>query len=90
MLVFFLFITLFIHFTDIDYSPRSKKLKCNAGPYVYQQWLGEGFKEPWEKVKRCINTKCKSTNETLYIKYTGSEGKCSAKNIIIHVNCATK
>ena len=88
MLVFFLFITLFIHFTDIDYSPRSKKLKCNAGPYVYQQWLGEGFKEPWEKVKRCINTKCKSTNETLYIKYTGSEGECSAKNITNHVNCA--
>ena len=49
---FFLFIALFIHFTDIDYSPSSKKLKCNAGPYVYQQWLGEGFKEPWEKVKK--------------------------------------
>ena len=71
----------------MDYSPLSTKLQCNHGPYVYQQWLGKGFKEPWKKVKRCIPTKCKFTNKTSYIKYTGSEGKCSAKNIINHVSC---
>ena len=72
----------------MDYPPSSERLKCNAGPYVYQQWLGKGFKEPWQKVQRCIPTKCKSTNET-YIKYTGSEGKCLAKNITNHVSCMT-
>ena len=85
-----LFIALFIHFTDIDYSPSSKKLECNAGPYIYQQWLGKGFKEPWENVMRCIPTKCIPTNGTSCIKYTGPEGKCLAKNIITHVSCATK
>ena len=73
----------------MNYSPHSKELQCNVGPYVYQQWLGKGFRKPWEEVKRCIPTKCKSTNETSYIKHTaGPGGKALAKNIINHINCA--
>ena len=71
----------------MNYSPHSKELQCNVGPYVYQQWLGKGFRKPWEEVKRCIRTKCKSPSQTSYIKYTGSEGKAFAKNIINHVSC---
>ena len=64
-----------------------KELTCEAGPHVYQQWLGEDIVEPWEKVRRCLPRGCKPA-VTTYIK-----SKCSRVNvkrnftIVNHIKC---
>ena len=70
--------------------PGKTELTCKEGPYVYQEWLGQGILEPWEEVKRCITKKgCKPGLIQSYGKYRNflSGKKAIYKIFKNHVNC---
>ena len=79
-----------MHFFIRYTVPRKNELTCKEGPYVYQEWLGQGILEPWEEVKRCITKKgCKPGLIQSYRKsiYFLSGKKAIYKRFEIHVNC---
>ena len=63
-------------------------IRCNHGPQVYREWLDKQYVDPWIKVKRCINYRCKPSEVKKITKLKRRrDTRLATYTVDQHVNC---